>query len=40
MGKLAKMGQYMIIFKAPAGILGVHLGHKLDQGYQILVKGH
>ena len=35
---LAKMGEFKVIFRASAAILGIHNGHKLDQGRQILVK--
>jgi len=31
---LAKMGQFKVIFMVWAAILGVHNGHKLDQGHK------
>ena len=37
---LAKMGQFIVIFRASPTILGVHTGLKMDQGHQILGKGH
>ena len=33
---LAKIGQFIVIFRVSTAVLGVHTGLKMDQGYQIL----